>query len=195
MARSPSQIARAALRWHREFSQHADDARALDLGSGEGRDTCFLAKAGLHVTARDLSPAGIDKTRRLLARNNVPAERVDVAVQDVREYAYPPAAFDLALAANIYQFLPPADGPTHIENLKRTVRPGGICAVGVFSPAMLAWGAQLAGHFTATADELLRFFGDGWQLLDRTDYWTYRPERNAMGSFAYVVARRLPEAA
>lgn len=189
----PSQVARAALRWHQHFGGNMENAQALDLGSGEGRDTVFLAQAGLHVTARDLSPTGIEKTRRLMARNSVPAERVDAAVQDVQGYAYPPAAYDLALAANVYQFLPPADVPAHIENLKRAVKPGGICAVGVFSPAMIAWGAQLTGHFTATADELLAFFGEGWMLLDRTDYWTYRPERSAMGSFVYVVARREPE--
>ena len=115
-----------------------------------------------------------------------------MALGDVRAFDYPAEAYDLALAANVFQFLPPADAPGHVERLKQATKPGGICAVGVFSPAMIAWGAQIGDNWAATVDELLAFFpkGDGWLPLDRTDYWTYRPEWDFMISFAYVVARK-----
>ncbi|MDQ2798048.1 MAG: class I SAM-dependent methyltransferase [Armatimonadota bacterium] len=188
----PSQIARAAWHGFQMFGGLAENATALDLGSGEGRDTAFLAGAGFRVIARDVSPTGLEKTRALLARRNVLLERVELALADVRLFDYPPNAYDLALAANVYQFLPPDEAPGHIERLKAAVKPGGICAVGVFSPAMAAWGAEIDGFFTATADELLTYFpkdGD-WLPLDRTEYWTYRPQEATMASFAYVVARK-----
>ena len=188
----PSQIAHTALRFFRAFGGDPDSAAALDLGSGEGRDTAFLAGSGMHVTARDVSPVGLEKTRALLTQRGIPSERVDLALSDIGAFEYPLGAYDLALAANVYQFLPPADVPSHMERLKASVQPGGICAVGVFSPAMAGWGADTRNYFTATADELLLSFPEdaGWLLLDRTEYWTYRVSDKTRMSFAYVVARK-----
>lgn len=189
-----SQIARLALHWFTVFGGDPAESLALDLGSGEGRDTAFLAEAGFSVTARDIAPTGLEKTRDLLARRGIAATRVDLAPGDVREFSYLPAAYDLALAANVYQFLSPAEAPAHIRRLQTAVRPGGICGMGVFSPAMLSWGANLGNCYTATADELAAFFSRdaGWLLLDRTEYWTYRMAEETMVSFAYVVARKVP---
>jgi SAM-dependent methyltransferase len=192
LGEEPSQIARTALSFYRQFGG-PPDGLALDLGSGEGRDTAFFAEAGLKVTARDLAPTGLEKTRLLLARRNIPPEGVDLAAGDVRDFDYPRDQYDLTLAANVYQFLPPGEVPAHIGRLQVATKPGGICAVGVFSPAMIAWGAEIEGHFRATADELLSYFppSANWQLLDRTEYWTYRLDREMMASFTYVVARKL----
>lgn len=191
----PSQLAQTALRFWKAFGGDATQAVALELGSGEGRDTAFLAGAGLRVVARDVSPTGLEKTRQLLARRDVSLERVDLARGDVRDFAYPERAYDLALAANVYQFLTPDEAPTHLHHLAGTVKPGGICAVGVFHPAMQGWGVNLEGHFTATADELMGFFPEteGWLLLDRTEYWTYRILDAIRMSFAYVVVRKETE--
>ncbi len=188
----PSQIAMAALRFFRAFGGDPGAASALDLGSGEGRDTAFLAGAGLHVTARDVSPAGLEKTRALLAGRGIAPERVDLALADISDFEYPAGVYDVALAANVYQFLPPAAVPGHLERLKASVKPGGVCAVGVFSPAMAGWGADTHPYWTATADELLTYFPENarWLLLDRTEYWTYRVSEKTRMSFAYVVARK-----
>ncbi len=188
----PSQLAQTALRFWKAFDGDVGEAVALDLGSGEGRDTAFLAGAGLRVVARDVAPTGLEKTRRLLARRGVPPERVDLALGDVREFPYSPSAYDLALAANVYQFLAPDEAPAHIRRLGATVKPGGLCAVGVFHPVMREWGAELDGHCTATGDELTALLPaeEGWLLLDRTEYWTYRVPDAVRISFTYVVVRK-----
>ena len=189
----PSQIARAALHGFQLFGGQPGGALALDLGCGEGRDTAFFAEAGFQVIARDIAPTGLEKTRALLAQRQVSLERVDLALEDARAFVYPQEAYEVALAANVYQFLPPEEVRGHIERLKAATKPGGICAVGVFSPAMAGWGADIAGFYTATAEELMAYFptdGGGWLPLDRTDYWTYRPQEKMMASFAYVVARK-----
>ena len=188
----PSQLAQTALRFWEAFNGDPNNAVALDLGSGEGRDTALLAAAGLRVVARDVSPTGLEKTRRLLARRDIPAGRVDLTREDVRDFAYPPQAYDLALAANVFQFLPPDEAPAHIRRLAETVKPGGVCGVGVFHPAMRDWGVALDDHFTATGDGLTAFFAaeDGWLLLDRTEYWTYRIPDAVRMSFSYVVVRK-----
>lgn len=189
----PSQLARSALAFFRAFGGVCETARALDLGCGEGRDSVFLAEAGMQVTARDVSPTGLEKLERLREKRNVPTGRIDAALGNAREFAYPAAAYDFTLAANVYQFLPPDEVPGHIQRLQKATKPGGICAVGVFSPAMRDWGVDIAERYAATADEMRAFFADGWQLLDRMDYWIYRPPQQVMMSFASVVARRLSE--
>ncbi len=191
----PSQIARTALSFYKQLGC-PEDGLALDIGSGEGRDTAFLAESGLQVVARDLALSGLEKTRLLFQRRNLSLERVDLATGDVRDFEYPTEQYDLTLAANVYQFLPPEEVPAHIARLQGATKPGGICAVSVFSPAMIAWGAQIGGNFCATADELMGYFSSegGWQLLDRTEYWTYRLDREMMASFTYVIARKkVPE--
>ncbi|MDQ2687592.1 MAG: class I SAM-dependent methyltransferase [Armatimonadota bacterium] len=188
----PSQLAQTALRFWQAFGGNAAQAMALDLGSGEGRDTAFLAGAGLRVVTCEVAPTGLEKTRRLLAQRDIPTERVEMTLSDVRDFDYPERTCDLALAANVYQFLSPDEAPAHIRRLAATLKPGGICAVGVFHPAMRDWGVNLEGHYTATADDLMAFFPDedGWLLLDRTEYWTYRIPDAVRMSFAYIVARK-----
>ncbi len=189
----PSQIAHTAFRFFQAFGGDPKTARALDLGSGEGRDTAFLAQMGMHVTARDIAPVGLQKTQALLEERGVMRDRVDLAVGDVQAFEYPKDAYDLALAANVFQFLPPAEVPHYFQRLQGATIPGGICAVGVFSPAMAGWGIDIARYWTATADDLMAFFPKeaGWRLLDRTEYWTYRPADDLMASFAYVIAQKL----
>ena len=188
----PSLLARSTLRFFRMLGGSPEGALALDLGSGEGRDTVFLAEAGFHVVARDIAPSGLQKTRALLSRRNVPLERVELALGDVGAFDYPADTYDLTLAANVYQFLPPDAVPAHIARLQAATKPGGLCAVGVFSSAMAGWGAQIAGFFAATGDELLAFFPveAGWLLLDLTEYRHYSPRDGAMGSWVFVVARK-----
>jgi SAM-dependent methyltransferase len=192
--REPSAIATSAFRYLRAFGIEPAACVALDLGSGEGRDTVYLASAGIRVVSVDIAPSGIEKTRAMLGKAGVPEDRVDLRITDVREYEYPEHAFDLALAANVFQFLPPDDARIGIRNLQRTVKPGGICGVGVFSPAMAEWGTDISPYFTATADDLLAYFpeSEGWLLCDRTEYWILRPDDQTMGSFAFVVARKVP---
>lgn len=191
----PSQIARTALSFFRAFGGDPAQSVALDLGCGEGRDTAYLAAAGMRVVARDVAPTGLVKMAVLLARRGVNPERVDVQLEDVREFCYPTDAYDIALAANVFQFLRPDEAPPHIRRLQAATKPGGICAVGVFSAAMRAWGAHLEGLFSATPDELHGYFpaDDGWRLLDRTEYWTYRPHEDALAAFTYLVARKQAE--
>src|SRR5580704_18989985 len=84
--REPSSIATSAFRFLRAFGNDPASCTALDLGCGEGRDTVYLASAGMHVIARDVAPSGIEKTRVMLEKTGVPMDLVDLGVVDVREY-------------------------------------------------------------------------------------------------------------
>ena len=76
--------------------------RALDLGSGEGRDAVWLAERGWQVTAVDFSPVAPDKARRLAQARGV---TVDFVLTDLCGYRPEPGVYHLVLVA--YLHLPP----------------------------------------------------------------------------------------
>ena len=78
--------------------------RALDLGSGEGRNAVWLAERGWQVTAVDFSPVALAKARRLAQARGV---TVNWVLADLRGYQPESAAHDLILVA--YVHLPPVE--------------------------------------------------------------------------------------
>ena len=70
--------------------------RALDLGTGEGRNAVWLAERGWQVTAVDFSSVALDKGRGLAQARGV---GVDWVLGDLRGYRPEPAAYDLVLVA------------------------------------------------------------------------------------------------
>jgi SAM-dependent methyltransferase len=56
----------------------------LELGAGQGRDTLYLARQGLHLTALDIAP-GTSETISAKARAAGLASSVNVARHDMRE--------------------------------------------------------------------------------------------------------------
>ena len=94
-------------------------ARALDVGTGEGRHAVWLARRGWSVTAVDFSAVGIDR-----GRAESTGLAIDWVVADVREW-HPPdgARYDLVLS--VYLHL-----PADVFNRARTwLAPGGTLVV------------------------------------------------------------------
>lgn len=78
--------------------------RALDLGTGEGRNAVWLASRGWHVTAVDFSPVALAKAAKLAEKHGV---TVEWAEADLLTYQPAKGAYDLVLLAYIH--LRPAD--------------------------------------------------------------------------------------
>lgn len=76
-----------------------EPGRALDLGSGEGADAIWLAEAGWHVTAVDISALAISRARQAATERAVSAERIEWVAADLGswrptgEYALVTASF------------------------------------------------------------------------------------------------------
>jgi 2-polyprenyl-3-methyl-5-hydroxy-6-metoxy-1,4-benzoquinol methylase len=88
--------------------------RALDVGTGEGRNAVWLAKQGWQVSAIDFSDIGISKGKRLAE-----GEKVDVnwICDDACQYQPPQESFDLIML--IYFHIPLAELRTVIGNCLR----------------------------------------------------------------------------
>lgn len=72
--------------------------RALDLGSGQGRNAVWLALQGHRVTAIDLSPVATEQARRLAAEAGVD---VEFLTADLATWDPAAAAFDLVLLSYV----------------------------------------------------------------------------------------------
>jgi SAM-dependent methyltransferase len=99
--------------------------RALDLGTGEGRNAIWLAERGWQVTAVDFSAVGLAKAAELAARRGVTSVRWVEA--DLREYQPGPAAYDLVLLA--YVHLPPDEFAALLPMAASALAPGGTLLV------------------------------------------------------------------
>ena len=99
--------------------------RALDLGTGEGRNAIWLAERGWQVTAVDFSAAGLAKAARLAGRRGVTDVRWVEA--DLRGYQPGPAAYDLVLVA--YVHLLPDEFAALLRMAASALAPGGTLLV------------------------------------------------------------------
>jgi SAM-dependent methyltransferase len=100
--------------------------RAIDLGTGEGRNAIWLAERGFTVTAVDFSRVGLARAAGLAARRGV---SVDWVHADLLDYQPTPGRYDLVLIAYIQL---PADRLTELaRTAAAALAPGGtLLAVG-----------------------------------------------------------------
>jgi SAM-dependent methyltransferase len=99
----------------------------LELGAGQGRDTLFLARRGLHVHALDYAPEGLEAIQAHAEAMGL-ADRVTVEHHDVRQRL--PVVDAGADASYSHMLLCMALTTPEIErlvaDLRRVVRPGGL---------------------------------------------------------------------
>jgi SAM-dependent methyltransferase len=100
--------------------------RAIDLGTGEGRNAIWLAERGFTVTAVDFSRVGLARAAGLAAERGV---SVDWVHADLLDYQPTPGGYDLVLIAYIQL---PADRLTALARTAgAALAPGGtLLAVG-----------------------------------------------------------------
>jgi len=100
--------------------------RAIDLGTGEGRNAIWLAERGFTVTAVDFSQVGLARAAGLAAGRGV---TVDWVHADLADYQPTPGGYDLVLIAYIQL---PADRLTSLARAAgAALAPGGtLLAVG-----------------------------------------------------------------
>lgn len=152
--------AAADLVWSAEPNQFFADAvrdlppgRALDLGTGEGRNAMWLAERGWDVTAVDFSDVAIEKARHIAARRVV---RVTWVVADLLEYNPPQCAFDLV--ALVYIHLPAKELRKVVAAAVAALAPGGMLFVIGHDTTNLAegYGGPQDPVLLFTPDEIIR---------------------------------------
>jgi SAM-dependent methyltransferase len=98
--------------------------RALDLGSGEGRNALWLAEQGWTVTGVDFSAVGVTKADRLARRRRL---QVDWVVADLRSFHPPASTFDLVI--QFFVHFPAPERRALLHRAVDSLRPGGVVLV------------------------------------------------------------------
>lgn len=140
---------------------------ALSVADGEGRNSVFMAEAGMRVTALELVPRAIEKARALAASRGV---AVDFRQADLLAHAWGTETFDL-VAGIFFQFVGPEERARLFEGLARTVAPGGMLMLHGYRPEQLAYGTG-GPPFAENmyTEDLLRAAFPGWEVLFAESY-------------------------
>ena len=108
------------------------DAKALDLGCGDGRNALYLLERGIRVTAVDVSANAV---ARLTAQAEAYGHRLIAEVADVRLYRIA-ERFELVTAHGVLHLMPRPDWHRLICNMQEHTAPLGYNVVAVFTDAL-----------------------------------------------------------
>lgn len=97
------------------------NARVLDIGCGQGRDSLFIARHGHQVVGVDISPSGIRDLEKAAKAEGLQIEGI---VADIRTYI-PQAQFDVLLIDRTLHMLEQTDRIVVLERLIQSVKPKG----------------------------------------------------------------------
>ncbi|MFM7669384.1 MAG: SAM-dependent methyltransferase [Betaproteobacteria bacterium] len=119
------------------LAQHADllkpGMRVLAVADGEGRNSVWLAKQGLHVDAFDISPVGIDKARKLAHQQGVD---INFSIHSVEDYPWSTGTYD-AVVAIFIQFANPETRAALFKRMKSALKPDGVILLQGYTPKQL----------------------------------------------------------
>jgi SAM-dependent methyltransferase len=107
----------------------------LCVADGEGRNSVFVAASGRAVSSVDLSPAGVEKARRLAAERNV---TINAMVGDLADFSLGDARWDAIIS--IFAHMPSALRSDLHQRVVRALRPGGIFLLEAYTPDQIPRG-------------------------------------------------------
>jgi SAM-dependent methyltransferase len=141
--------------------------RALSVADGEGRNSVWLARQGLDVTAVELSAPAIAKARCLADERGV---NVAFHQANVLEWDFGQGLYDL-VAAIFIQFLAPAQRDLVFQRMAAALRPGGWLVLQGYTPKQLEYrtGGPPCAENLYTSELLL----DAFSSLDIRHLWEH----------------------
>jgi SAM-dependent methyltransferase len=126
----PSLCARRAAELFKQYRRSV----ILDLGCGTGRDTVYLAEAGLAVVGAEVEAAGIAKARRRCAERGFPAALLQA---DGRTLPFSDAAFEGVYSFGLLHEFTSMDRDYEIQRVMREIhrilQPNGLLVLAVLS--------------------------------------------------------------
>ena len=163
---------------------------ALCVADGEGRNSVWLARHGVQVTAFDISPVGVEKARRLAREAGV---AVDYRIADINGWDWNAATYDLVVVIFI-QFLAPAERAAAFDGIVRAIAPGGHLVMQGYRPKQVEYGTGgPSAPDNLYTEELLReAFGslDILHLASHDDILDEGPRHRGMSALIDLVARK-----
>jgi SAM-dependent methyltransferase len=184
----------------------AGHGSVLELGAGQGRDTLFLARQGVHVTALDFAPGTVE-TLTSKAQAAGLADMVSATRHDIRQpLPLPDASIDASYSHMLFcMAFTTGELERLAGELHRVVRPGGLVVYTARTTADAHYGAGIPRgddmfenggfivHFFDRA--LVERLATGFEILDVTDFTEGAlPRRLARVTMRVLPQRSVPPA-
>jgi SAM-dependent methyltransferase len=122
--------------------------RALDLASGEGRNSLYLAGLGFHVVALDISTRALEKC---LSAARAGGLKLDAVAGDLSNFVMPEGMFDVVV---VFNYLRRSLAPSIIRSLGQ----GGVLVYETFTKDHLRWKPGFNPEFLLERGELAGLF-------------------------------------
>jgi ubiquinone/menaquinone biosynthesis C-methylase UbiE len=103
--------------------------KVLDVACGTGNQSIPAARTGAQVTGLDIAPNLLEQARQRAASENL---KIEFTEGDAENLPYPAAQFDVVLSMFGAMFAPRPE--VVAAELKRVCRPGGLIAMGNWTP-------------------------------------------------------------
>jgi SAM-dependent methyltransferase len=153
----------------------------LELGAGQGRDTLYMARQGLHVTALDYAPGSVETISEKAQAAGL-AEMVSVARHDIRQpLPLPDVSIDASYSHMLFSMaLTTSELERLAAELRRVLRPGGLAVYTARTTADPHYGTgtprgddmfEHGGYIVHFFDRaLIHRLATGFELIDVTDF-------------------------
>ncbi len=159
--------------------------RTLDLGCGLGNLSIEAARRGASVVAVDASPAAIERIREIAAQERL---KIEPVLADLETYPIK-GEFDTVIAIGIVMFFRREKALALLEEIKRSVAPGGRAIVNVLTEGTTYMDMFEPGNYTLFARDELRERFEGWEILfSRHD--SFGAPENTTKEFYTLVAQK-----
>jgi 2-polyprenyl-3-methyl-5-hydroxy-6-metoxy-1,4-benzoquinol methylase len=163
----------------------------LCISDGEGRNGVWLAKQGMQVTGFDVSDIALAKAKQFAAENQV---SINYSLSDTDGFAWQPNSYDAAVGIFI-QFADPQMRSRIFQQVKQTLKPGGIFILQGYTPKQLEYktgGPSLIEHLYT--EEMIRELSHGFKILDLCCYekeLSEGPRHTGMSALLGLVSKKV----
>jgi len=128
---------------------------ALDIGSGEGRNTPLLARYGYHVHTVDYSSEGLHKLERYARSKDL--NNIKYSIEDARTIQLEPNFYDAIIAVPLLDHMNEEEGRKVASSLLKAVKSSGFIFIEVFTRQDPGAKAPAQSERTETVSETASF--------------------------------------